>query len=110
MTVAPAAPAYDAVLLVSFGGPEGPDDVVPFLGNVTHPSAAPDNHLLTVWSAGSLNSIARHKPAFDSGIYLIKSGQPIDEPVYGARLARQFRHRAQQECDVLARHQAPHPQ
>ena len=26
---------YDAVLLVSFGGPEGPDDVMPFLANVT---------------------------------------------------------------------------
>ena len=35
MTDAIAAPAYDAVLLVSFGGPEGPDDVLPFLENVT---------------------------------------------------------------------------
>jgi protoporphyrin/coproporphyrin ferrochelatase len=26
--------AYDALLVVSFGGPEGPDDVVPFLDNV----------------------------------------------------------------------------
>lgn len=52
----------------------------PRVGKFTHPSAAPDNHLLTVWSAGSLNSISRYKPAFDSGIYLIKSGQPIDEP------------------------------
>jgi protoporphyrin/coproporphyrin ferrochelatase len=26
---------YDALLLVSFGGPEGPDDVIPFLENVT---------------------------------------------------------------------------
>ena len=26
---------YDAVLLLSFGGPEGPDDVIPFLQNVT---------------------------------------------------------------------------
>jgi protoporphyrin/coproporphyrin ferrochelatase len=26
---------YDALLLVSFGGPEGPDDVLPFLENVT---------------------------------------------------------------------------
>ncbi len=26
---------YDALLLLSFGGPEGPDDVVPFLENVT---------------------------------------------------------------------------
>jgi protoporphyrin/coproporphyrin ferrochelatase len=27
--------AFDAVLLLSFGGPEGPDDVMPFLRNVT---------------------------------------------------------------------------
>jgi protoporphyrin/coproporphyrin ferrochelatase len=25
---------YDAILLLSFGGPEGPEDVIPFLGNV----------------------------------------------------------------------------
>jgi len=27
---------YDAILIVSFGGPEGPDDVMPFLDNVLH--------------------------------------------------------------------------
>ena len=27
--------SYDALLLVSFGGPEGPDDVIPFMENVT---------------------------------------------------------------------------
>ena len=52
----------------------------PRLGLYTHPSGAPDNHMLTVWSPGSVNSNARHTPAFDSGIYLIKSGTPIDEP------------------------------
>ena len=29
------SPPYDAFLLLSFGGPEGPDDVLPFLRNVT---------------------------------------------------------------------------
>ena len=52
----------------------------PRVGKFTHPSGAPDNHLLTVWSPGSLNSYTRYKPAFDSGIYLIKAGKPIDEP------------------------------
>jgi Hydrazine synthase alpha subunit middle domain len=52
----------------------------PRVGKFTHPASAPDNHLLTAWSPGSLNSYARHTPAFDSGIYLIKSGKPIDEP------------------------------
>ena len=52
----------------------------PRLGLFTHPSGAPDNHMLTVWSPGSVNNNAKHTPAFDSGIYLIKSGTPIDEP------------------------------
>jgi len=52
----------------------------PRVGKVTHPSGAPDNHLLTVWSPGSLNNFTRHTPPFDSGIYLIKAGKPIDEP------------------------------
>ena len=30
-----AGSPYDAVLVVSFGGPEGPDDVLPFMENVT---------------------------------------------------------------------------
>ena len=32
---------YDAVLLVSFGGPEGPDEVLPFLQNVTRGRGIP---------------------------------------------------------------------
>jgi len=53
----------------------------PRVGKFTHPSGAPDNHLLTAWSPGSANtSFASYKPPFDVGIYLIKSGKPIDEP------------------------------
>ena len=40
--------AYDAVLLLSFGGPEGPDDVVPFLENVTRGRPVPRERLLAV--------------------------------------------------------------
>ncbi len=36
---------YDALLLVSFGGPEGPDDVMPFLRNVTAGRGVPDSRL-----------------------------------------------------------------
>lgn len=36
---------YDALLLVSFGGPEGPDDVVPFLENVTRGRGIPRERL-----------------------------------------------------------------
>ena len=38
-------PAYDAFLLVSFGGPEGPDDVMPFLQNVTRGRGVPPQRL-----------------------------------------------------------------
>jgi ferrochelatase len=41
-------PAYDAFLLVSFGGPEGPDDVMPFLRNVTRGRGVPDERLADV--------------------------------------------------------------
>jgi ferrochelatase len=39
---------YDAFLLLSFGGPEGPDDVLPFLRNVTRGRGVPDERLADV--------------------------------------------------------------
>ncbi|WP_420121462.1 ferrochelatase [Nakamurella sp.] len=39
---------YDAVLLAGFGGPEGPDDVMPFLRNVTRGRGIPDERLVEV--------------------------------------------------------------
>ena len=69
----------------SFG--EGPADESvlgkkdsPAVGKFTHPSGAPDNHLLTVWSPGPVNHQYEHFPLPDGGIYLIKGGKPIDEP------------------------------
>jgi RNA polymerase sigma factor (sigma-70 family) len=47
----------------------------PWVGKVTHPSAAPDNHLLTVW-----NARPKGDHDVDAGIYLIKSGKAIHEP------------------------------
>ncbi|NUO55077.1 MAG: ferrochelatase [Hamadaea sp.] len=38
----------DAFLLLSFGGPEGPDDVMPFLRNVTAGRGVPEERLLEV--------------------------------------------------------------
>ena len=37
--------AYDALLLLGFGGPEGQDDVIPFLRNVTAGRGIPDERL-----------------------------------------------------------------
>jgi ferrochelatase len=39
---------YDAILLVSFGGPEKPDDVLPFLENVLRGKPVPRERLLEV--------------------------------------------------------------
>ncbi|MCP2335811.1 ferrochelatase [Actinomadura rupiterrae] len=39
---------YDALLLISFGGPEGPDDVLPFLENVTRGRGIPRERLAKV--------------------------------------------------------------
>src|SRR5579859_4688858 len=41
-------PGYDAFLLVSFGGPEGPGDVIPFLENVTRGRRVPPGRLAQV--------------------------------------------------------------
>jgi ferrochelatase len=44
----PDTSPYDALLLVSFGGPEGPDDVLPFLENVTRGRGIPRERLVAV--------------------------------------------------------------
>ena len=41
-------PSYGAFLLVSFGGPEGPGDVMPFLANVTRGRNVPSERLASV--------------------------------------------------------------
>ncbi len=41
-------PPYDALLVLSFGGPEGPDDVIPFLENVLRGRNVPRERMLEV--------------------------------------------------------------
>jgi protoporphyrin/coproporphyrin ferrochelatase len=54
-------PGYDAFLLLSFGGPEGPDDVMPFLENVTAGRGVPAERLAEVaehyYAAGGVSPI-----------------------------------------------------
>jgi hypothetical protein len=52
----------------------------PAVGKFTHPSGAPDNHLLTCYSPGPVNHQYTFLPQLDAGIYLLKYGQPVDEP------------------------------
>ena len=39
---------FDSLLLLSFGGPERPEDVMPFLRNVTKGRGVPDERLAVV--------------------------------------------------------------
>ncbi|MFJ6694540.1 ferrochelatase [Streptomyces sp. NPDC091272] len=48
LAAAPDPAPYDALLLLSFGGPEGPDEVVPFLQNVTRGRGIPEERLKEV--------------------------------------------------------------
>jgi hypothetical protein len=78
----------DSVSLTPFThGIEGPadhairgDKTSPAVGKFTHPSGAPDNHLLTCYSPGPVNHQYTHLPQVDGGIYLIKSGNVVNEP------------------------------
>ncbi|MGL5829383.1 MAG: ferrochelatase, partial [Angustibacter sp.] len=47
-SLVPGLEPYDAILLLSFGGPDGPDDVLPFLRNVTAGRGIPDERLAEV--------------------------------------------------------------
>lgn len=77
---------YDAVLVVSFGGPEGADDVLPFLNNVLHgrsASAAAKAHAAQRYRRfGGVSPINGHTRAFAQALEasLKAAGQPL--PVY----------------------------
>jgi hypothetical protein len=73
---APSSKAGEQVKARVHGGETYPHAV----GKFTHPCGAPDNHLLTVWTAGPANHQYNYYPFMDAGIYLIKSGKPINEP------------------------------
>lgn len=65
-------------------GPADPsileDKESPKVGKFTHPSGAPDNHLLTIYSPGPVNHQYKFLPQLDGGIYLIKNGEIVEEP------------------------------
>ena len=52
----------------------------PKVGKFTHPSGAPDNHMLTVYSPGPVNHQYEFLPQLDGGIYLLKNGEVVTEP------------------------------
>ncbi len=52
------------------------------VGKFTHPSAAPDDDLLVVWTPGPANDLDRPTPLprYDAGIYLIEDGAVTSGP------------------------------
>ena len=82
--LSPAAP-YDALLLASFGGPDGPDDVLPFLRNVTAGKGIPDERLAEVAEHyhhfGGASPINRQNLALQSALVAELERRGVDLPV-----------------------------
>jgi ferrochelatase len=79
-------PDYDAFLLVSFGGPEGPGDVMPFLRNVTRGRGIPDERLATVaehyYAAGGVSPINQQCRDLIEGLRTGFPAAGLDLPIY----------------------------
>jgi ferrochelatase len=77
---------YDALLLLSFGGPEGPDDVMPFLENVVRGRGVPRDRLLGVAEHyqhfGGASPINDQNRALLAAIRDELSAHDLDLPVY----------------------------
>lgn len=77
---------YDAILLMSFGGPEGMDDVLPFLENVTRGRNIPRERLVEVGHHyemfGGVSPINAQNRALIAALEVELKAQGIDIPVY----------------------------
>src|ERR1700722_5918019 len=78
--------AFDALLVVSFGGPEGPDDVVPFLENVLRGRDVPRERLVEVaghyYRFGGVSPIQTHNRELVSRLRPALAAAGMDLPVY----------------------------
>jgi ferrochelatase len=87
--------SFDALLLLSFGGPEGPDDVLPFLRNVTHGRGVPDERLQQVAEHyrhfGGVSPINAQNRALIEALRAEFAAHGLDLPIYwGNRNWRPF--------------------
>jgi len=77
--------AYDAILLAGFGGPEGQDDVIPFLRNVTSGRGIPDERLEEVAHHyrhfGGISPINEHNRELKAALEAELASRGIDLPV-----------------------------
>lgn len=78
--------AYDAILLTSFGGPEGQDDVIPFLRNVTRGRGIPEERLEAVAhhyrAFGGVSPINAQNRELKAALEAELAERGIDLPVY----------------------------
>ena len=76
---------YDAILLAGFGGPEGQDDVIPFLRNVTRGRGIPDERLEEVAHHyrhfGGVSPINEHNRELKAALEAELERRGIDLPV-----------------------------
>jgi len=77
---------YDALLIVSFGGPEGPDDVVPFLENVLRGKNVPRRRMLEVAEQyqlfGGVSPINAQVRALIAALVTELNANALELPVY----------------------------
>ena len=77
--------AYDAIILAGFGGPEGQDDVIPFLRNVTRGRGIPDERLEEVAHHyrhfGGVSPINAQNRALKAALEAELADRGIDLPV-----------------------------
>ncbi|GAA1491116.1 ferrochelatase [Brachybacterium sacelli] len=77
---------YDAILFASFGGPEGQDDVIPFLRNVTAGRGVPDERLEQVAghyrALGGRSPITAQNRAMIAALETELDAREIDLPIY----------------------------
>jgi protoporphyrin/coproporphyrin ferrochelatase len=90
-----AAHRYDALLVHSFGGPEGPDEVMPFLENVTRGRNIPRERLAEVAEHylhfGGVSPINGQNRALIAALESELAARGIDLPIYfGNRNWRPF--------------------
>jgi ferrochelatase len=80
-----ASSGYDAVLLAGFGGPESPDEVLPFLERVTAGRGIPPERLLEVGqhylTLGGVSPINEQNRALLGALQAELAGRGIDLPV-----------------------------
>jgi ferrochelatase len=79
-------PPYDSFLLISFGGPEGRDDVIPFLENVTRGRGVPRERLEQVaehyYQFGGVSPINQQCRDLLAAIEKEFAASGVDLPVY----------------------------